>query len=205
MIITLTGPTCSGKTTVETELQKCGAGRAVSHTTRHQRAGETEGHSYHFVSDRLYDRMKSNGEFIETVEFGSAKYALSAASLCYAQKDSQHVVIVVEPGGAQQIHNFCKESGFPSFAVWVDCSPKVQAERWMKRLMSDMIVGKEVVGNYTDRLHMMLSVETQWRECTHKYGAILDHGSCGKSYDLFLSSTSVSAERLAQTVLAAVN
>ncbi len=201
MIITLTGPTCSGKTTVEAELQKCGAGRAVSHTTRHQRVGETNGHSYHFVSDRLYDRMKSNGEFIETVEFGSAKYALSVVALKMAHVASEHVVIVVEPNGAQQIHDFCSENNLPSFGVWVDCSPKVQAERWVKRLMGDMVVGKEVVGSYADRLHMMLSVEQQWRDCARKYSAILKHG---KPYDLFLDSTSMPVERMAEMVFTAV-
>lgn len=193
MIITLTGPTCAGKTTVESELQRMGAHRAISHTTRLPRGGEINGQHYHFVTDEEYDRLEFGGSFIETVKLGSARYAMSELALLDAEQDNRHVAIVVEPSGAAQIHAFCRKLKLPSAAVWIDCCTKVQARRWVSRMTADMLVGKEVVGAYAERLHLMLSQENSWRS---------DAGFAPDLYTLRLDSSAESPKELALKILA---
>ena len=196
-IITLTGPTCAGKSTVEAALQKIGFGRAVSHTTRLPRAGEYNGGSYHFVSDEEFATLNAQGAFVETVAFGSNKYAMSAAALRAAQDESGNVAIVVEPHGASQIHAFCLLNGIKSQSVWIDCSVKDQAQRWLTRLAGDMLIGKDFIGPYADRLQLMLSDEAEWRE--HAYSV---HGI---HYDMMFNSSENSPEQIAEKIAKFVN
>lgn len=161
MIITLTGPTCAGKTTLEAELTKLGVGRAISHTTRAPRAGEVDGLQYHFVSCETFDEMEMRGDFIENISFGKHSYALSADALELASRSFRHTVIVVEPHGAKQIRNHCLRAGLECVAVWVGCDPVDQAHRWVERVKADMEAGKDVSA-HADRLHLMLAEETKW-------------------------------------------
>lgn len=162
MIITLTGPTCAGKSTLESELTKFGVGRAISHTTRAPRAGEVDGVQYHFVSPEVFDEMEMHGDFIENIAFGKHSYALSADALELASRSFKYTVIVVEPQGARQIRNHCLRTGLECATVWVGCDPKDQAHRWVERVKADMEAGKDV-SDHADRLHLMLTEEIKWR------------------------------------------
>ena len=204
-IITLTGPTCAGKTSVEAEMQLMGCGRAISHTTRKPRNGEFNGQHYHFVTESKYDEMQDDGKFIETVAFGGSRYALSATALLAAQAASENVVIVAEPCGASQIHTYCKVMKLSSFAVWIDCAPKIQAERWLVRMMGDLHSGKDgVIDPYSDRLATMLTDEAVWRE-RHWQGRPIHTDPLNFCfYNLSLRSDSGTPSELAAAILAAV-
>lgn len=196
-VVTLTGPTCSGKTTAESALQALGFGKAVSHTTRLPRANEIDGEAYHFVSDSKYNKLANSGSFIETVDFGKQRYAMTGASLWDALKEHSNVAIVVEPYGAEQIHEFCRAEKIESFAVWIDCSSEVQAARWLERMKGDMLAGKPVFSTYADRLATMLGVESSWRNRTSGCGYI----TCGpKEYDLLLDSGAESSNEIASRI-----
>jgi guanylate kinase len=162
-IITLTGPTCAGKSTIEAQLQALGCGRAISHTTRAPRAGEVDGNQYHFVSPQRFDQLDAEGAFVEKVEFGTNRYGMSKAALDTAYRAGQHVVIVVDPHGAEQILQYAWRQDYKTLAVWVDCGPEEQARRWVSRLAGDMLIGKEAVGPYAERLALMLTDEVRWR------------------------------------------
>jgi guanylate kinase len=162
-VITLTGPTCAGKSTIERELQRLGCGRAISHTTRAPRAGEKDGHHYFFIDDVEYDRLATAGAFVETVELGTRRYAMSKMALKQAQQISLNVAIVVEPHGAAQIRKYCLANDMPVFSVWVDCGAAEQARRFLARMTGDMVIGKETIRAYEERLQLMLTEEASWR------------------------------------------
>lgn len=199
-VITLTGPTAAGKSTIEAQLRSMGCGVAISHTTRLMRSGEIDGKSYHFVSDVEYDRLKNSGAFIETIELGSRKYAMSKAALNKAVAEGQHVVIVVEPNGAGQIREYCFNNDIRAFSVWVDCGEKLQARRWVTRFVNDMVIGNEVVGNYAERLHLMMTEESDWRTLARR-------GSIDQRwlYQFKVDSGLSTPQHLAEQILAAVN
>ena len=197
-IVTLTGPTCAGKSSVEARLQYMGFGRVVSHTTRAPRAGEINGEAYHFVSDEEYCALKNAGKFIETTEFGSSKYAITDDALNLACAGGNDVVIVVEPNGAEQVHDFCDKVSLPSIAVWVDCSVVTQARRWIGRLMTDIVSGKSVADPYAERLALMLVEEAQWRRLQN-FGYIKEHSE--RTYHLSLDSETGQPQELARAVV----
>lgn len=162
MIFILVGPTCSGKSSLESAMAKMGCGKAISHTTRMPREGEMDGVDYHFVTPGEFRTMQGMGDFIETVEFGGNSYAMSANALAQAQKANEHVVIVAEPDGAGQISRYCGRADIRCVKVWVDCSPAERARRFVARMLTDIVAGKEVTTPYAARLGAMLDEEQKW-------------------------------------------
>ena len=71
LLIVLSGPSGAGKGTVyNAVIQKMPQlKKSISVTTRSPRVGETEGVHYYFKSVEEYDRMKSDGEFLETARY----------------------------------------------------------------------------------------------------------------------------------------
>ncbi len=103
LIITITGATGSGKSTLEKNLQEQFSNnykKVVSCTTRAPRAGEVDGKDYYFMSPEQFDST----EMIERVEFAGNKYGVPA----FEFDTDKDAIIVVEPGGAQQISEYVK-------------------------------------------------------------------------------------------------
>lgn len=76
-IVVLSGPSGSGKTTVVTRLLEQAPvvlRKAVSATTRHPRAGETDGKDYYFLSKDEFDRLRDRDAFLECAEVHGSGY-----------------------------------------------------------------------------------------------------------------------------------
>jgi guanylate kinase len=197
-VITLTGPTCAGKSTIERELQRLGCGRAISHTTRARRIGENHGEHYHFVTGEEFDRLEQAYEFIEVVTFGTKRYGMSKGAIHEALTRGEHVAIVVDPHGAEQIGRYCIKERLPHCAVWIDCDPKEQARRFMTRLTQDMLIGREAVDAHVERLGLMLSQETVWRQAARNNRISL---GAFMQYSQYIESTSAEPAELAKQLL----
>lgn len=197
-VITLTGPSCAGKSTIERELQRLGCGRAISHTTRSPRVGEKEGEHYHFISNVEFDQLEQAYQFVEVISFGTRRYAMSKAAIHQALARGEHVVIVVDPHGAEQIGRYCIKERIAHYAVWVDCDAQEQARRFMRRVTQDMIIGTEALAAHTERLGLMLAQEIVWRQAA-RHGRI----SLGSfmHYGQYVETTTGDPLELAQTIL----
>lgn len=81
------GPSCSGKSTLISELEKRGVVRFIpSYTTRTIREGESEGKPYYFITGDEFISMINNNEFIEWTEnhgnlYGKRKSSFKAKDL----------------------------------------------------------------------------------------------------------------------------
>lgn len=164
MIVTLTGPTCSGKSTLESALMDLGCGKVISHTTRPIRDGEFDGIHYHFVTPKAFLVAADAGEFIESVKVDGNSYAVSAVALLAAQEKSEVVVIVVDPEGARQVGDFCTARGIDHSSIWVNCMTAVRTNRWIVRMLADARSGKDVTNTYALRLASMIDQESGWFE-----------------------------------------
>ena len=72
MLLILTGPTCSGKTTVAKILeQDHDFSRLVTYTTRPKRENEVEGVDYYFVSEEEFRASMENNEFVEYRDYNA--------------------------------------------------------------------------------------------------------------------------------------
>ena len=110
-LLVVSGPSGVGKSTITNQLR--GDNRfwiSVSVTTRKMRAGEVDGVNYHFVNDDVFDRMISNGEFLEFAEFAGAKYGTPRKPVESALASGKNVILEIELNGARQIRKNSKEA-----------------------------------------------------------------------------------------------
>lgn len=161
VIITLTGPTCSGKSTLAGIMAKMfGFAEIVSTTTRPMRDGEIDGVHYHFVTDEDFHVAAMAGEFVESVEFnGRYHYAASRAEFEKAFATGKPVVVVVEPDGAAQIREYSSRVGWHHTAVYVDNPLEVLLARFLDRFGNDR---NGSVGNYAGRLKELVTTGIHW-------------------------------------------
>lgn len=93
-MILLVGPSASGKT----EIAKClassfGIKKAITHTSRPPRKGETQDVDYHFVSKEEFLSLKEKGCFVETTSYNGNYYG------CSKQEIQDDRCVVVDPNG----------------------------------------------------------------------------------------------------------
>lgn len=169
MILTIIGPSCAGKTTLEKMLRdQLGFESVISTTTRPMREGEVDGANYHFIDVSAFDKRKENGEFVESVEFNGHRYGVSCEEVNRAFSQGKPVVIVVEPNGMIQIAKFAAEKDWRHFSVFICNPPEVIAERFLERFVNDAhdLSGEELAKSqmtYAKRLGVMMSQEVAWQ------------------------------------------
>lgn len=169
-IITVTGPSCSGKSTLTNMLVNTGKfTEVVSTTTRPPRATDIDGVNYHFVTREEFEQI----EMLETVEFNGNLYGGSVAEFEEKFQSGLTPVIVVEPNGMNQINTNAKDKGWRVVNVFVDIDPELQAERFLGRFLSDyreiLTQGDDskyvkFMTEYCKRFASMQSVESKWYE-----------------------------------------
>lgn len=172
-IVTLTGPSCAGKSTLEAALKKHGYESIISTTTRPMRAGEVNGESYYFIPKSAFEADRYNGTYIETVEFNGNLYGASAEEVRRVAEKGKPIVIVVEPWGLEQISNYATKNNWGLFRVFIDNPREVIAERFLTRYVGEnhnaMVLRDEslrikTLQTYSSRLATMMEVETLWKE-----------------------------------------
>lgn len=166
-IVTLTGPSCAGKTTLEQRLKDEGFVNIISHTTRTPRAGEEAGKSYYFIDKSEFKRLEAVGFFVESVYFNGNHYGVSAAEIKRAADQNKPVVVIVEPEGLKQIRAYCNLHGWDVYSVFIDNPGHVIAERFLERALSDIMMAEHAdaaTSIYAKRLGVMLKDECHWAE-----------------------------------------
>ena len=169
-ILTLTGPSCSGKSTLEKMLKQAGFENVISTTTRPMREGEVNGKSYYFVDKSEFKRLAACDAFVETVHFNGNYYGVSAKEVERVFAMNRPVVVVVEPEGLRQIREYAAKNGWRHIAVFINNPPEVIAHRFLERMLSDftLALGKgtasTILDTYSKRLGVMMGDETKWAD-----------------------------------------
>jgi guanylate kinase len=167
VLITITGPTCSGKSTFAKSLKReLGIAEVRSFTTRPQRAGEVDGIDYDFLSQATVVNLQCQGLVAESVQFPGGIYGSTIDQVQAAMnastflRDTPVASIVVEPKGVEQFEVTAKRMGFDVFSIYVGAPAPVLIERFLNRFKSDE---KADASNYTRRLLNLLNNEIgQW-------------------------------------------
>ena len=134
ILVTFTGPSCSGKTTLLNELMTHeGFGTIVSHTTRAMRPGEVDGVDYHFVTKQVFDTI----EFIEKIDFNGAFYGVSAGEMSKVQESGKVALLIVEPRGLDQIRHYIwkKLPDVQILSYYMDVALELAIARYLTRLV----------------------------------------------------------------------
>ncbi len=111
LMFVLSSPSGAGKTTLARMLVETDGAivMSVSATTRHPRPGETEGADYFFVDNGRFDRMVSDGDFLEHATVFGHRYGTPAAPVREALSQGRDVLFDIDWQGAQQLKEAARE------------------------------------------------------------------------------------------------
>jgi len=152
----VTAPSGAGKTSLVNELlhQIKNLLVSVSHTTRPIRPSETNGKDYHFIDERRFLSMLSNGDFLETADVYGYKYGTSSKWVSAELGRGNDVILEIDWQGAIQI-----KRQFPGACSIFILPPSLETllDRLHKRQQDDdetiarrMAQAKEVISHVKD-------------------------------------------------------
>jgi guanylate kinase len=104
-LVVVSGPSGAGKTTVLNRVmaELNDIRFSVSHTTRVPRSGEKDGVEYHFVSRREFERLISEGSFLEWAEVHGEMYGTSRSEYDDAVREGVDLLLDIDVKGADQV------------------------------------------------------------------------------------------------------
>ncbi len=104
MLFVITGPSGSGKSTLIKKIRRVlpELDFSVSHTTRERRPSETDGVDYHFVSERVFERMVREKRFLEHARVHGHLYGTSRAEV-ETKSRRQDLILDIDVQGARQV------------------------------------------------------------------------------------------------------
>ncbi len=104
-LFVVSAPSGAGKTSLVTALveRRPGTRLSVSHTTRQQRPGETEGEDYYFVDAAGFETMVAAGRFLEHAEVFGNRYGTGRAQAEALLEAGHDVILEIDWQGAQQV------------------------------------------------------------------------------------------------------
>lgn len=108
----ISAPSGAGKTSLVKALHENvpGLSVSVSHTTRAMRPGEIDGQDYHFVAPDVFERMISEGAFLEHARVFDHYYGTAQAAAEQCLKRGEDVILEIDWQGARQIRRLLPES-----------------------------------------------------------------------------------------------
>jgi len=175
VVVTLTGPSCAGKSTLEKLLEEKGFARLISTTTRAPRPGDKHGENYYFVSPGEFEQGIRDGDFVEHVQFDGNLYGGSVAEFKRHFASSKPVVVVCEPNGRDQIAAYCERNGWACVKVYVGNRAEVIAKRFLARFMLEYGIAKgsghvsevtkvgKMLESNARRMATMMTTEQAWQ------------------------------------------
>lgn len=211
-LVTLTAPTCSGKSYLLNKLTEAGAPRIVSTTTRPRRDGEIEGVDYHFISIDESKELEAANAFFELIEFRGTRYGVTHAEMQGKMAGKFAPVVVLEPQGLAIYEQKCREHGWNIYKVYVHTGENERIRRLVKRTTDEVLanlasftsrsarydaafasVAKEkyesvipkIIGTHTDRLLSITGDERRWSNTT-LWDTIIPGDDYKKALDMLL-------------------
>lgn len=128
-LFTLTGPTCSGKTTLIRKLLDTGEfAEVVSFTSRQPRGGEEHGKDYYFLDHKTCEKLVAAGETAENIKFKDQYYGITNSEIYLKFQSGKTPIVIVEPNGLKQL-----TQKYDCFVTYVDCDLETLYTRFLSR------------------------------------------------------------------------
>lgn len=104
-LFVIAAPSGAGKTSLVRAAMKGDPSLSfsVSYTTRAPRPNETDGHDYHFVTPREFQRMVLRGDFLEHAEVFGSCYGTGLEATKKALAQGRSVILDIDYQGARQV------------------------------------------------------------------------------------------------------
>lgn len=131
MLILLTGPPGSGKTTVARLLseQRSRLSLLRTWTTRPPRGDDPDRQDYHYVDESQFSTALLQGRFFETVDFGGFSYGTLTDELRSAASGDEVALIVMNLRGALAVRAAVADT----FLIYLQCPVEEVAQRLSRR------------------------------------------------------------------------
>ena len=206
-LITITAPTCSGKSVLLEYLAKQGFTRIVGTTTRPPRRGEIEGIHYNFLTPEISEEMEIAGEFAELVTFRGVRYGVTHAEMAKKMTGDSPPIVILEPSGIELYRTYCQQHNWGIFKVYVNTKEATRIERLNSRTAADIQAAaievsadgalegleglthilalerfEKLLRTHTDRVLSITTEERAWSN-TYLWDAIVTGENCKKAFE----------------------
>jgi len=144
VLVTITGPSASGKSFLERALVGKGKHsyrRLISTTSRKIRPDEKDGEHYYFLKKREFEDQKPS--MVEWKHLNNNFYGLSRHELT-TKLSNGAAVLVVDPKGAKRFRNIAKEHDFKLVSIFLDADEGLVRRRLAQRIASKQMTKEEV-------------------------------------------------------------
>jgi guanylate kinase len=158
LIVTITGPSCSGKSTLSRCLLEQGWTGVRSFTTRAPRAGERDGVDYDFRDRAWAERRMADGSLVEWVEYSGAYYGVEHVSVDRALEKGGRAFKILEPRGVMAFRRASVDR-WSMLTVYLNPTPLMVGERMLRRLLAER---EPDLPAYAQRLALLYASEMRW-------------------------------------------
>ena len=179
-LITITAPTCSGKSFLLNELTKSLCTRIVSTTTRAPRLEEVEGVDYFFISEAQSLQMEKGDKFAELITFRGTRYGVTKTEMESKMMAARPPIVILEPAGLAIYEDYCRKNSWNIFKTYVYTEEAVRIQRLNDRTFVDVLGAsydhsgwtghpptsstvRQAIARHTDRLLSITGDERTWQ------------------------------------------
>ena len=191
VMIILSSPSGAGKTTLVKMLSVLDNFEiSISHTTRQPRPNETHNKDYFFVSEKEFERLIKNEEFLEYAKVFNNFYGTTRTPVIDRLDKGKNVLFDIDWQGADQIKNKKLDYKLLTFFI-LPPSKEELFERLSSRDMKDKLIAEERMKQFErDVLHWInydyVVINDDLKKCFSKINNLIEaeinNGS--KDYDL---------------------
>lgn len=166
-VISLTGPTASGKDTLLKYLEaNYPIKRLLSDVSRAKRDGETDGVDYNFLSREQFEQGLKDGVYFQHVEFRGNYYGTNTKEVKKTLDSGKIPVLILEPTGVPHMNILEEEYKLKPFKVFVNAPIEDLMTRYFGRTNKEEFL-KNPEYHY-ERLKGMVVESEMWVN-THKW------------------------------------
>lgn len=165
-IVTLTGPSCSGKTTIMKAILEAYPDKFVKLpgiTTRDRRFDELEVSEYTHISMTEFEQQLAAGRFAQHVYFKGVGYATSYDDILEMTRKGRIGITIVEPSGVEQFDSICKDLGLDYQAVYIEEELPILMERWVQRVSDLAGADNQIDTAHFARRMIATTDEVHWK------------------------------------------
>ena len=110
VMLVIASPSGAGKTSISRAVMATDAGieLSVSVTTRAKRHSEMDGVHYHFISVPEFERMRADGELLESAEVHGNLYATPRARVEQTLSAGRDILFDIDYQGTLQLYERCR-------------------------------------------------------------------------------------------------
>ena len=154
IMVILSSPSGAGKTTIVKLLSdQDNFEISISHTTRQPRPNETPDKDYYFISDKEFNRLIKNEEFLEYAKVFNNYYGTTRTPVIDKLNKGKNVLFDIDWQGADQIKNKNLDFKLITFFI-LPPSKQILFERLSNRDMKDKLIVEERMKQFErDVLH----------------------------------------------------